>query len=160
MSVLELRSVSKVYGKGAAEVQALRDTSLSVPAGTMVAVMGPSGSGTVTAFLASIAWAHSSLTAAFGNVPWSDIGLLVIGTPLVAAAAGWLLGGRAPAAVARQPLEWPDRLNRHARKSAHRGPRDGIVSDRGGRAGFQRRGGRRDRQGGDTGRRLDLVVIP
>jgi hypothetical protein len=34
MSVLELRSISKVYGKGAAEVQALRDISLSVPAGT------------------------------------------------------------------------------------------------------------------------------
>jgi len=48
MSVLELRSISKVYGKGAAEVQALRDTSLTVPAGTMVAVMGPSGSGKST----------------------------------------------------------------------------------------------------------------
>jgi putative ABC transport system ATP-binding protein len=34
-----------VYGRGAAEVQALRDISLTVPAGTMVAVMGPSGSG-------------------------------------------------------------------------------------------------------------------
>ena len=48
MSVLELRSVSKVYGKGAAEVQALRDISLSVAAGTMIAVMGPSGSGKST----------------------------------------------------------------------------------------------------------------
>ena len=48
MSVLELRSISRVYGKGAAEVQALRDISLSVPAGTMVAVMGPSGSGKST----------------------------------------------------------------------------------------------------------------
>jgi putative ABC transport system ATP-binding protein len=45
MSVLELRSISKVYGKGAAEVQALRDVSLSVEAGMMAAVMGPSGSG-------------------------------------------------------------------------------------------------------------------
>jgi putative ABC transport system ATP-binding protein len=45
MSVLELRSVSKVYGRGAAEVQALRDISLTVAAGEMVAVMGPSGSG-------------------------------------------------------------------------------------------------------------------
>jgi putative ABC transport system ATP-binding protein len=45
MSVLELRSISKVYGRGAAEVQALRDVSLTVAAGEMVAVMGPSGSG-------------------------------------------------------------------------------------------------------------------
>jgi putative ABC transport system ATP-binding protein len=45
MSVLELRSISKVYGRGAAEVQALRDVSLTVRAGEMVAVMGPSGSG-------------------------------------------------------------------------------------------------------------------
>jgi putative ABC transport system ATP-binding protein len=48
MSVLELRSVSKVYGKGAAEVQALMDVSMRVEAGTMVAVMGPSGSGKST----------------------------------------------------------------------------------------------------------------
>jgi putative ABC transport system permease protein len=61
--------------------------------------------GTVAAFLASLSWAHSSLTQTFGNVPWPDIGLLVIGMPLIAAAAGWLLGGRAPSAVSRQPLE-------------------------------------------------------
>jgi putative ABC transport system permease protein len=61
--------------------------------------------GTVAAFLAALAWAHSSLTQTFGNVPWSDIGLLVIGMPLIGAAAGWLLGGRAPSDVARQPLE-------------------------------------------------------
>ena len=48
MSVLELREVSKVYGDGAAKVQALRDVNLSVEAGAMVAVMGPSGSGKST----------------------------------------------------------------------------------------------------------------
>ena len=48
MSVLELRSVSKVYGKGAAEVQALMDISMRVESGSMVAVMGPSGSGKST----------------------------------------------------------------------------------------------------------------
>jgi putative ABC transport system permease protein len=61
--------------------------------------------GTVTALLAGAVWAHSSLIQTFGDVPWSDVGLLVIGMPLIGAAAGWLLGGRAPAAVARQPLE-------------------------------------------------------
>ena len=61
--------------------------------------------GTVAGFLASLAFAHSSVGATFDNLPWIDIVLLVVGMPLVAAAAGWLLGGRAPAAVARQTLE-------------------------------------------------------
>jgi putative ABC transport system ATP-binding protein len=48
MSMLELRGVSKTYGTGAAEVQALHGVDLSVAAGAMVAVMGPSGSGKST----------------------------------------------------------------------------------------------------------------
>jgi putative ABC transport system ATP-binding protein len=48
MSMLELREVSRSYGQGSAEVQALREVSLSAEEGAMVAVMGPSGSGKST----------------------------------------------------------------------------------------------------------------
>jgi putative ABC transport system ATP-binding protein len=47
-AMLELRQVSKVYGSGPAEVQALRKVDLSVAGGELVAVMGPSGSGKST----------------------------------------------------------------------------------------------------------------
>lgn len=45
MSFLELRHVAKIYGEGPTQVQALQDVSMSVEAGELVAVMGPSGSG-------------------------------------------------------------------------------------------------------------------
>jgi len=48
MSMLELRKVSKVYGQGAAEVDALSNIDLAVERGSLVAVMGPSGSGKST----------------------------------------------------------------------------------------------------------------
>ncbi|HEY1820680.1 MAG TPA: FtsX-like permease family protein [Trebonia sp.] len=75
--------------------------------GVTVGVIGFLGAalGTIAGFLAVLAWAHSSVIATFGNIPWSDVGLLVIGMPLVGAVAGWLLGGRQPSAVSRQPLE-------------------------------------------------------
>ena len=47
-AVLELQGVNKSYGEDAAEVHALRDASLSVAAGELVAIMGPSGSGKTT----------------------------------------------------------------------------------------------------------------
>jgi putative ABC transport system ATP-binding protein len=48
MSFLEMRNVSKTYGAGHTEVQALQDIDLSVDAGALVAVMGASGSGKST----------------------------------------------------------------------------------------------------------------
>jgi putative ABC transport system ATP-binding protein len=48
MSMLELHGVSKTFGEGPTEVQALVGIDLSVDAGALVAVMGASGSGKST----------------------------------------------------------------------------------------------------------------
>jgi putative ABC transport system ATP-binding protein len=46
--MLELKNISKVYGEGDAKVAALKDVTLSVSDGDLVAVTGPSGSGKST----------------------------------------------------------------------------------------------------------------
>ena len=47
-SALELRQVSKVYGSGPTEVDALHHVDVSVERGELAAIMGPSGSGKST----------------------------------------------------------------------------------------------------------------
>jgi putative ABC transport system ATP-binding protein len=69
--VLELREVSKIYGTGPAQVNALRRVNLSVRRGELVAVMGPSGSG------------KSSLLTIAGSLEEPTSGqVLVMGTDL------------------------------------------------------------------------------
>jgi putative ABC transport system permease protein len=68
--------------------------------GLLGAILGMAG-----ALIAVLAWAHSSLSAMFGDVPVSDVLILLVGLPLIAAVGGWLLAGREPPLIARQPME-------------------------------------------------------
>jgi putative ABC transport system permease protein len=67
--------------------------------GLLGAVLGMAG-----AVVTGLAWARSSLSVMFGDVPLADIAILLVGLPLIAAAGGWLLAGREPKVIARQPL--------------------------------------------------------
>ncbi len=68
--------------------------------GLLGAILGMAG-----AVIAGLAWARSSLSVMFGDVPLTDVLILLLGLPLIAAAAGWLLAGREPPLIARQPIE-------------------------------------------------------
>lgn len=48
MNLLEVKSISKIYGSGETAVHALKDASFSVPKGEFVAIVGESGSGKST----------------------------------------------------------------------------------------------------------------
>ena len=60
--------------------------------------------GTAGAYAALFAWYRSDLHP-LGRVPLANLVIILVGLPVLAGAAGWLLAGREPPAVARRPLE-------------------------------------------------------
>jgi putative ABC transport system ATP-binding protein len=71
---LELRNVTKVFGDGHVQVDAVTDVSLRADAGTLVAVMGPSGSGKTT--LLSLAGGLDRPTSGAVLVDGTDVATL------------------------------------------------------------------------------------
>ena len=80
----------------------IRRTLTSATAGAL-ALLGAL-LGTAGAYLGLTAW-HRSHLHQLTNVPAVDLVLIIVGLPLAAATAGWLLAGREPPGIARQPLE-------------------------------------------------------
>jgi putative ABC transport system permease protein len=60
--------------------------------------------GTAGAYVALLVWYRTNVSP-LGRVPVINLVILLVGVPVLAAAAGWLLSGRQPPAIARQPLE-------------------------------------------------------
>jgi putative ABC transport system permease protein len=60
--------------------------------------------GTAAAYLALLAWYHHDLQP-MKHVPVVNLLAILVGLPVLAAAFGWLLAGREPPAIARQPLD-------------------------------------------------------
>jgi putative ABC transport system permease protein len=78
--------------------------------GATAGALGLAGAvlGTVTAYVAAIGYSWDNKLDGLSelkSVPITSLLLILVGMPLAAAAAGWLLAGREPAAMARQPLE-------------------------------------------------------
>jgi putative ABC transport system permease protein len=94
----DLRTLTAVGASGATRRMITAATAAAL--GLLGAILGMAG-----ALIAGLAWAHSSLSAMFGDVPLTDAAILLLGLPLVAAVGGWLFADRKPPAVARQPIE-------------------------------------------------------
>jgi putative ABC transport system permease protein len=64
--------------------------------------------GTVAAYVAAVGYAWDNPLdglAELSSVPARQLLFILVGMPVIAAVVGWLLAGREPAAISRQPLE-------------------------------------------------------
>jgi putative ABC transport system permease protein len=104
-------TVGLIRGEAAGELRTLtatgatsgtRRTLTAVTSGALAllgVLLGAAG-----AYLALIAGYNDDL-GALGRVPVAHLAVTLIGLPQTAAAVGWLLAGREPSTLARQPLE-------------------------------------------------------
>jgi putative ABC transport system permease protein len=110
-------SVGLIRAETAADLRTLTATGASSVTrrsitGVTAGALGLLGAliGTAAAYLACIAFFHSgdrgqTVVNNLSHVPVRNLLLIIVGMPLVAAIGGWLLAGREPPYVSRQPIE-------------------------------------------------------
>jgi putative ABC transport system permease protein len=104
-------TVGLIRGEAAGDLRTLTATgasggtrrTLTAATGGALALLGVL-LGAAGAYLALLAGYHADLEA-LGRVPVAHLAAIIIGLPVTAAAVGWLLAGREPSTLARQPLE-------------------------------------------------------
>lgn len=111
LGVLAL-TVGLVRSESAADLRILTATGATARTrraitATTAAALGALGAltGTAIAYLAALAYFRSQLSERLNHVPALDLVLVLIALPAIAAAGGWLLAGREPSGITRQPLE-------------------------------------------------------
>jgi putative ABC transport system permease protein len=104
-------TVGLIRGEAAADVRTLTATGATSGTRRMLTA-ATSGAlallgvvlGTAGAYVALMA-AHVRDLGELSSIPAAHLAAIIVGTPAAAAGAGWLLAGREPSALARQPIE-------------------------------------------------------
>jgi putative ABC transport system permease protein len=108
-------SIGLIRSETASDLRTLTATGASsmtrreLTAATAFALaLGGAVLGTVAAYVAAIGYAWSNPLdglSELSSVPIANLLLIVVGMPVIAAVIGWLMAGREPPAISRQPLE-------------------------------------------------------
>jgi putative ABC transport system permease protein len=105
-------TVGLIRGEASADLRTLSANGASARTrraitATTAGALGVTGAllGTAIGYAAITALFRSELSERLTPLPILDILIVVVGLPLIATIGGWLLAGREPPAVARQPIE-------------------------------------------------------
>ena len=103
-------TVGLIRSEAAGDVRTLTATGASSATRRMLTAATAGGLAILGVALGT-AGAYAAVVGGFVDVadltpiPLAHLAVIAVGTPLAAAAAGWLLAGREPAVIARQPIE-------------------------------------------------------